>query len=61
MSAMIDIKNLPPYHECYIVARSVAGVFWYWGSWPDEKHAAEVAERVGGYVFHRPNMNRWPA
>ena len=58
MNAMIDIKNLPPYHECYIVARSVEGDFWYWGSWKDQDRAAEVADRIGGYVFYRPNINR---
>ena len=62
---MIEIKNLPPYHERYVVTHPVKVLeakqkdihvdYWYWGSWPEEKDAYDAARRIGGQVFDRPD------
>lgn len=50
---MIEIKNLPPYHEKYVVAMAVDTMqedgaptvhWWYWGSFDEEEKAYDVAD-----------------
>lgn len=50
---MIEIKNLPPYHERYVLAKHIDGHYWYWGSWSSEEEAYKVARNINGYVFDR--------
>ena len=50
---MIEIKNLPPYHERYVLAKHIDGAYWYWGSWNCEEEAYKVAMNIGAYVFDR--------
>ena len=50
---MIEIKNMPPYHERYILAKYIDGNYWYWGSWSSEEEAYKVARNISGYVFDR--------
>jgi len=50
---MIEIKNLPPYHERYVIAKHIDGNYWYWGSWSSEEEAYKVARNISGYVFDR--------
>ena len=52
---MIEIKNLPPYHERYVLARYIDGNYWYWGSWNCEEEAYKVARNIGGHIFDRSN------
>lgn len=44
MKCKIDIQNLEPDHEKYVVARLDYGMLWYWGSW-DNKGEAELAAK----------------
>ena len=48
---MTEIKNLPLYHQRYVVARNVEGDYWFWGSWSEERPAYEAAHRINGFVF----------
>ena len=57
---MIEIKNLPPYHEHFVVAKNIDGDYWFWGSWSEEKPAYEAAHRIGGYVFERETRDEIP-
>lgn len=50
---MIEIKNLPPYHERYVLAKHIDGNYWYWGSWSSEEEAYKVARNICGHVFDR--------
>ncbi len=48
---MANIVGLPQNHRRYVVARLFEGNYWYWGSWNEREHAADVASRLDGAVI----------
>ena len=56
---MIKILNVSKYavDYNYIVARYVAGDWWFYGAWNDYGEAMRVAMAEGGHVFDVDNVN----
>ena len=42
----VIINNVPDDVEKYVLARSVDGEFWYWGSWADRDSAYEAMKNL---------------
>lgn len=52
----VTVNNLPKSYKSFIVARSVDGALWFWGSWSDEERAHAVARKVDGIVVYAEEM-----
>ena len=48
------INNMPEYANDYefIVAREVAGEYWFWGAYSDGFKAEKAATEIDGVIFH---------
>lgn len=50
---LVEIKNMSPNAEKFIVARVSQNELWYWGSWKNKDQAKEIAKIVDGIVVER--------
>ena len=50
---LVEVKNVSPNAERFIVARPSQNELWYWGSWKSEDQAKEIAKMVDGIVVER--------
>ena len=52
---IVEINNLPEEVEDWVVARysSQTRDLWYWGSYPKENQAKEIAKLIDGLVVRK--------
>lgn len=50
MTGTVRVCNMPDRYSKYVVARSVGGKLWFWGSWEDSKKANSVADEIGNAI-----------